>query len=47
MPRAVPPVPEGAQVNEEEWNRFFEQFGHTTIRRVVRLVSRLPFRAAL
>jgi adenylate cyclase len=42
MPRAVPPVPEGAQINEEEWNRFFEQFSHATIRRVVRLVSRLP-----
>jgi adenylate cyclase len=42
MPRAVPPVPEGSQVNEEEWNRFYEQFGHATMRRVVRLISRLP-----
>jgi adenylate cyclase len=42
MPRAIPPVPEGAQTNAEEWDRFFEQFSHATIRRVVRIVSRLP-----
>jgi adenylate cyclase len=38
----VPQVPEGAQVNQEEWARFYEQFGHARIRRFVRFASRLP-----
>ena len=38
----VPPIPEGAEVNQEEWLRFYEQFGHARVRRVVKLVSRLP-----
>lgn len=42
MPGSMPPIPEGAQVNDEEWERFFEQFSHATIRRVVKVVSRLP-----
>ena len=35
-------MPEGAQVNQEEWARFYEQFGHARIRRFVKLVSHLP-----
>lgn len=42
MRGAVPPVPEGAQVNQEEWTRFYAQFGHARVRRIVKLVSRLP-----
>ena len=42
MPGSVPPVPEGAQVNQEEWARFYEQFGHARVRRFVRFASRLP-----
>ena len=42
MRGSVPPVPEGAQVNQEEWDRFYEQFAHARVRRVVRFVSRLP-----
>jgi adenylate cyclase len=38
----VPLVPEGAQVNAEEWGRFYEQFGHARIRRFVKLFSHLP-----
>jgi adenylate cyclase len=38
----VPPVPPGAQVNQEEWERFFAYFGHARMRRAIRLVSRLP-----
>jgi len=40
--RTTPPIPEGAQTNEEEWARFYEFFGHAKVRRRVRLVSRLP-----
>jgi len=39
---AVPPVPEGAQVSEEEWSKFYDQFAHARVRRAVRVVSRLP-----
>jgi adenylate cyclase len=39
---ATPPLPEGAQVNQEEWTHFYEQFGHARVRRLVRLMSRLP-----
>ena len=42
MEHGVPPLPEGAQVNQEEWARFYEQFGHARIRRFVKLVSHLP-----
>jgi adenylate cyclase len=42
MRGVVPPVPEGAQVNQEEWQRFFERFGHARYRRGIRVVSRLP-----
>jgi adenylate cyclase len=43
MPKgAVPPIPEGAQVNQGEWEHFFEFFGHARIRRGIRFVSRLP-----
>lgn len=42
MPGAVPPIPEGAQVNQEEWEHFFERFGHARYRRGIRVVSRLP-----
>ncbi|RDH78054.1 adenylate/guanylate cyclase domain-containing protein [Mycolicibacterium moriokaense] len=38
----TPPHPEGAQANEVEWSRFFETFGHASVRRGVRLLSRLP-----
>src|SRR3954453_7622135 len=39
---SVPPVPEGAQVSEEEWGKFYDQFAHARVRRAVRVVSRLP-----
>jgi adenylate cyclase len=38
----VPPLPEGAQANEEEWARFYDYFSHARVRRAVRLLSRLP-----
>jgi adenylate cyclase len=38
----VPPVPKGAQVNQVEWERFYEMFAHARVRRAVRLMSRLP-----
>ncbi len=42
MTRGVPPVPEGAQVNPEEWARFYDYFAHARVRRAVKLLSRLP-----
>jgi adenylate cyclase len=42
MSGSVPPIPEGAQVNQEEWARFFDQFGHARYRRGIRVVSHLP-----
>lgn len=41
-PRHTPRRPEGAQANAEEWDLFFKYFGHATVRRRVRLVSKLP-----
>src|SRR6201997_1442059 len=38
----VPPHPEGAQADEEEWARFFEYFGHAKVRRGIRILSSLP-----
>ena len=38
----TPPRPEGAQADAEEWARFFEYFGHATVRRGIRIISRLP-----
>src|ERR1700720_4265153 len=40
--KRTPPRPQDAQTNEEEWARFFEQFGHAKVRRGIRLVSKLP-----
>src|SRR4051794_4515921 len=42
MRGSVPPVPEGSQVSEAEWAKFYDQFAHARVRRVVRFVSRLP-----
>jgi adenylate cyclase len=43
MPKShVPPMPDGAEVNQAEWEHFFEFFGHALPRRGVRLVSHLP-----
>jgi len=43
MPRgSVPPRPENAQIGQEEWDRFYAFFAHARVRRVVRLVSKLP-----
>ena len=42
MRGVVPPIPDGAQVNQEEWMRFFERFGHARYRRGINMVSRLP-----
>jgi adenylate cyclase len=43
MPKgSVPPVPDGAQVNQSEWEQFYEYFGHARLRRAVRVMSRLP-----
>ena len=38
----LPPRPQGAQTNAEEWARFFELFGHANVRRGVRVLSKLP-----
>ncbi len=38
----TPPRPDGAQANAEEWERFFEYFGHAAVRRGIRLISSLP-----
>jgi adenylate cyclase len=38
----TPPHPEGAQADPEEWARFFDYFGHATVRRGIRVLSRLP-----
>ena len=42
MKGSVPPVPENAQVNQAEWDKFYEQFGHARVRRAIKVVSRLP-----
>jgi adenylate cyclase len=43
MPKgSVPPRPENAQIGQDEWDRFYAFFAHARIRRVVRLVSKLP-----
>jgi adenylate cyclase len=43
VPRGgVPPVPDDAQVNQAEWERFYEMFAHARVRRAVRIMSRLP-----
>lgn len=41
-PDRTPPRPEVAQTTEEEWQRFYEYFGHAKVRRAVRIVSHLP-----
>jgi adenylate cyclase len=38
----VPELPEGAEVNQEEWERFYDMFGHARVRRIVQVLSRLP-----
>jgi adenylate cyclase len=38
----TPPRPSGAQTNDEEWQHFYEYFGHAKIRRKVRIVAKLP-----
>jgi adenylate cyclase len=38
----TPPRPEDAQADAEEWARFFDYFGHATVRRGIRVLSRLP-----
>jgi len=38
----TPPRPEGAQADAEEWARFFDYFGHATVRRGIQVISRLP-----
>ena len=35
-------VPEGAQVNQEEWDQFIDFAGKTHIRGAVRVLSKLP-----
>lgn len=41
-PGRTPPRPDEAQTNAEEWERFYEYFGHAKVRRAVRIVSHLP-----
>lgn len=36
------PVPDGAQVNQDEWNQFFDYIGRTHIRTAKRVLTRLP-----
>lgn len=38
----TPPRPEDAQADDAEWAQFFEYFGHATVRRGIRVLSRLP-----
>jgi adenylate cyclase len=38
----VPDLPPGAQVNQAEWDAFFERFGHARYRRAVRVISHIP-----
>jgi adenylate cyclase len=38
----TPPRPEDAQAAAEEWARFFDYFGHATVRRGIRVLSGLP-----
>ena len=40
--KRTPPRPEDAQADAEEWTRFFDYFGHATVRRGIRVLSRLP-----
>lgn len=43
MPHSAGPRrPAGAQINQEDWEAFFQTFGHRTYRRIVRVVSGLP-----
>jgi adenylate cyclase len=38
----VPEIPTGAQVNQDEWEHFYDYFGHARFRRLVRIVSHVP-----
>ena len=38
----IPDLPEGAQINQDEWELFFRQFGNHAYRGAVRLLSRIP-----
>ena len=40
--RRMPERPPEAQVEQEEWERFFEQIGHAGIRRAVSVMARMP-----
>ncbi len=41
-PQDIPDLPDGAQVNQEEWELFFRQFGTHGYRGAVRMMSRIP-----
>lgn len=41
-PARTPPRPDGAQITDEEWARFYDFFGHAKIHRRVRIYSHLP-----
>lgn len=39
---AVPELPEGAQVEQEEWEAFYDTFSHARYRTLVRVLRRVP-----
>jgi adenylate cyclase len=40
--RGIPDRPVDAQVNQAEWDAFYERFGHARDRRTVAFFSRVP-----